>query len=355
MKSTSGAHFIALDHMRALAALLVFTWHFLHTHNGHPIQFEYVPSIFPFALLDEGHTGVSLFMVLSGYLFGRLLDGKKIHFRAFLWNRALRLLPLFLLIIAVRTIVRMSKGESGWEYLLFIAQGSIYPTLPNGGWSLTVEFHFYLLLPLLLWVKYKSTYLLIPLLALGLAFRWFYWHGTGEVQSLAYWTIFGRIDQFLLGLMACHFREKIKGQHLLVTLVILTFSGIYWYFDKLGGFHGMPSYPSPSALWIVLPTLEGLAYAALISWYETSFIHRTEGFSKFVGKIGEYSYSIYLLHFFIVFAAAKLISNHTATPYNFYLMCLWSAFFFLLMVPLGYLSYRFIESPFLRFRKNYTS
>jgi len=28
------------------------------------------------ALLDEGHTGVALFMTLSGYLFAKLLDGK---------------------------------------------------------------------------------------------------------------------------------------------------------------------------------------------------------------------------------------------------------------------------------------
>jgi peptidoglycan/LPS O-acetylase OafA/YrhL len=355
MKSTSGTHFIALDHIRAFAAYLVFSWHFLHTHNGQPISFEYVPSIFPFALLDEGHTGVSLFMVLSGYLFGRLLEGKKIHFGAFLWNRALRLLPLFLLIIAVRTIVRMTKGESGWEYLLVIAQGIVFPGLPNGGWSLTVEFHFYLLLPFLLWVKYKSTYLLLPLLGLAVALRWFYWSQTGEVQSIAYWTIFGRIDQFLLGLIACQFREKMRKQHYLFAMIAVMFSGLYWYFDRLGGFNNMPSYPSPTPLWIILPTLEGFAYAAFISWYETSFTHRTNGISKFIGKIGEYSYSIYLLHFFIVFAAAKLISTHTSTPFNFYIMCLWSTVFFLLMMPLGYLSYRFVESPFLRFRRKYTS
>lgn len=80
MRSSSGTHFIALDHVRAFAAFMVFTWHFTHATNGYPIPFDYVPRIFPFALLDEGHTGVALFMTLSGYLFAKLLDGKTINF-----------------------------------------------------------------------------------------------------------------------------------------------------------------------------------------------------------------------------------------------------------------------------------
>ena len=62
MRSSSGEHFIALDHVRALAAFMVFAWHFTHAENGYPVPFEYVPALFPFSLLDEGHTGVALFM-----------------------------------------------------------------------------------------------------------------------------------------------------------------------------------------------------------------------------------------------------------------------------------------------------
>ena len=88
MKSSSGTHFIALDHVRALAALIVFTWHFLHSFDGYPIPFEYVPMLPPFALLDEGHTGVALFMTLSGYLFAKLLAGRRISYRLFLCRHA---------------------------------------------------------------------------------------------------------------------------------------------------------------------------------------------------------------------------------------------------------------------------
>ena len=43
MKSSTGHHFIALDHIRAFAALLVVTWHFIHNMSGIPIPFEFTP------------------------------------------------------------------------------------------------------------------------------------------------------------------------------------------------------------------------------------------------------------------------------------------------------------------------
>ncbi len=38
---------------------------------------------------------------------------------------------------------------------------------------------------------------------------------------------------------------------------------------------------------------------------------------------------------------------------NFYLCLLWSLPAFLLMLPFGYLSFRFIETPFLNLRRPY--
>ncbi len=66
MKSCSGAHYIGLDHLRALAAFMVFTWHFTHSINGFAVCYDFTPVLPPLALLDEGHTGVALFMTLSG-------------------------------------------------------------------------------------------------------------------------------------------------------------------------------------------------------------------------------------------------------------------------------------------------
>lgn len=353
MRSSTGAHYIALDHVRALAAFMVFAWHFTHAGTGSPVPFDYLPSLPPFALLDEGHTGVALFMTLSGYLFAKLLDGKSIDYRAFLWNRALRLFPLLGLVILVVGFNEYRSGSDLGAYAGSVAQGAIFPTLPNGGWSITVELHYYLILPLFLWMLTKSRLLPISLILAAIALRFLIHAKTGEVQTLAYWTVIGRIDQFALGMLVYQFRAQLAGRHLVALAVLAGFASLYWYFDLLGGFYQNPAYPSSSRLWIFLPTIEGLAYAVGIAWYESSFAHSTTGVSRFVGRLGEYSYSIYLLHFFVVFEAATFVDARIMDLSNFYLACLWALVCFVLMMPAGYLSYRFIESPFLKLRKRY--
>ena len=142
MKSSTGAHYIALDHVRAFAAFLVFTWHFIHAANGYPVPFEFVPAFVPLALLDEGHTGVALFMTLSGYLFAKLLADKQIDYRYFLWNRFVRLAPLLTVVIAVVGVIRYTEGTPLGHYASSILKGLVTGRLPNGGWSIVVEFHF---------------------------------------------------------------------------------------------------------------------------------------------------------------------------------------------------------------------
>lgn len=138
-----------------------------------------------------------------------------------------------------------------------------------------------------------------------------------------------------------------------VLATLIGFAAFYWAFDRSGGFNLYPSYPSPSALWIFLPFIEGLAYATAIAWYDNTYSPPNTGFSRLLGKIGEYSYSIYLFHFFWVFAAARFINQQIMDISNFYVACTWSLIVFVVTTPFGYLSFRFIESPFLRLRRPY--
>jgi peptidoglycan/LPS O-acetylase OafA/YrhL len=353
MKSSSGNHYIALDHVRALAALIVFTWHFLHAGNGFPIPFEFVPALPPFAVLDEGHTGVALFMTLSGYLFGKLLDGKQVHYGRFFWNRVVRLVPLLAFVMLAAGVVRYLDGADMNRYFWELAKGFYLPSWPNGGWSIAVEFHYYAVLPVLLWLLRRSRLLPLAVVLAAIGLRVALYLRYGEVHTFSYWTLIGRIDQFALGMVAFHFRSLIARRHWLALLVFAAFSAFYWAFDAQGGFFLNPSYPSPDPLWIVLPTVEGLAFGMAIAWYDSSFAFRTSGFSRFLGRIGDYSYSMYLLHFFFVFAAARFVDERIASLSNFYVACMWAVVAFLCMLPLCHLSFRFLEAPFLRLRKPY--
>jgi len=332
---------------------MVFSWHFLHATNGFPIAFSYTPTLVPLALLDEGHTGVALFMTLSGYLFAKLLAGKSINYAAFLWNRVLRLLPLLSLVILAVGLITWLQGGNLGHYASTVSKGFLLPTLPNGGWSITAEFHYYVILPLFLLLLRVSRLLPLAILAASITLRFYLHQKTGEVQSYAYWTIIGRIDQFALGMLVYQFRSYFTQRHFLVVSIILAFLMFYWGFDHQGGFYQNARYPSPSLLWVVLPTIEGAVYAIAIAWYDNSFTPSTAGISGFIGRIGEYSYSIYLLHYFVVFYAAGFIHARIMPLSNFYTACLCALICFLAMLPLGYLSYRFIEAPCLKLRRRY--
>jgi peptidoglycan/LPS O-acetylase OafA/YrhL len=355
VKSSSGEHYLALDHIRALAAFLVFSWHFLHVWHGAPAPIDYQPPLFlfPFSLLTQGHTGVALFMTLSGYLFAKLLDGRRVNYPAFFWNRTLRLLPLLLLVLFVLGLRTYWLHGNISNYLRQVAAGLIMPTLPQGGWSITVEFHFYVLLPIILYFGRRSKLALPAVLLAAIALRALIEHRHGQLQTLAYTTIIGRIDQFLLGILAFNYRKVIANRHAMVWSAIAAFLLFYWWFNLHGGFDNMQFRLWSRSLWIVIPTLEGLAYGLLISYYDNSFRPSNTGISRMVGALGAYSYSIYLLHFFVVFQLPTLVDKYLMGLSNFYVACLWSLICFMLMLPIGYLSFRFIESPFLRFRRHY--
>jgi len=354
MKSSSGEHYLALDHVRAIAAFLVFSWHFSHGHSGWPVPFGYSPSLFLLAPLDEGHTGVALFMALRGYLFAKLLAGRSIVFPAFLWNRFVRLAPLLTFVILLAGLQLVYEKGDLHQYLQDVASGLFKPTLPNGGWSITIEFHFYLLLPFLLCLGSKSVRLLLGVVIAAILARLLIWQLYGEVNWLAYWTIVGRLDQFVLGIVAYESRSLMRNRHVAAALIAIGFCAVYWAFDMRGGARVSPSLHSTSPIWIILPTIEGFCFSSLIAYYDSTFSPANRGLSWFIGRIGAFSYSIYLFHFFLVFKAAELIDAHVVHLSNFYVASVAALFCFLLMLPIGFLSFHLIEQPFLKLRKGYT-
>lgn len=110
---------------------------------------------------------------------------------------------------------------------------------------------------------------------------------------------------------------------------------------------------SNALYWIILPTIEGCAYAVLISWYDSLKITNKSWFSELVAKAGRYSFSIYLLHFFFVFSLADYIHNNIMSISNFYLAFAWSIIGFIIAGFIAAASYTLIEKPFLRYRRPY--
>jgi peptidoglycan/LPS O-acetylase OafA/YrhL len=159
----------ALTTLRALAALLVFMYHYAYLHApGAGIHFGPAwLTLMP--VWRTGQVGVSIFFVLSGFLITRIYydafaNGKG-SLRNFYVKRIARIWPLFLLFAAVQHGVWLARGQhpsASWLVTGSLTQG-FFRDLRHGGlptaWSLTIEENFYAVAPLL--------YAVLAALALG--------------------------------------------------------------------------------------------------------------------------------------------------------------------------------------------
>ena len=354
MRSTDGIYFSRLDHVRALAAYLVFVWHFLHmtdTFPAFPVPYASSPP-FPFALLDEGHTGVALFMTLSGYLFAKLVGNHRIDFGNFLWSRAMRLAPLLILVLFAWTVVGWCGGEP--VPLSDLIGGIVFPTWPRGAWSISIELQFYLLFPLLLFAfRRYGPFALIGAVVVALLLRFDWWRTYGEAQHLAYWTIFGRIDQFVFGMLFALVRVDRKVLRWVAGISFAAFLVLWTEFDANGGFHHFNGTPSPSPLWIVIPTVEAITWSSLIAFYDGSTFRMPQWLDRSLAMVGEWSFSIYLLHFFPIVLLRYLFWDTPGSTNWFFPALLAANLAFLAFLPVAAFSYHYFEKRFLAYRRHY--
>ncbi|MEO8739696.1 MAG: acyltransferase [Casimicrobiaceae bacterium] len=353
MRSTTATYFSRLDHLRFLAALLVLVWHATHLHDIIPTA--YVPAYWPLSIFEEGHTGVALFMTLSGFIFQALCREHDVVYREFLRNRILRIGPLF----AVWVLVLFYIGEIDPAKLFVAVVGLLNrDTVPGGAWTIIVEFQFYVIFPFLLLFsrKYGLRYL-VGLVALAAAIRLGMWYERGTIQYIAYWTIFGRIDQFILGMLGYELylrRARILGNPLCFLTLIGAWMAVYHGFNSVGGFYDNGGYPSKSSIWVYLPTLEGLFYSLIIASYLSLRVRIPSVLDRTLAWLGTLSYSLYLNHGFVVAIAYKLCTSAGWELKGFrsglefaVLICL------PMVVAMSAATYNLIERPFLSLRRNY--
>lgn len=178
-----------------------------------------------------GWAGVDIFFVLSGFLIGsqllrRLQRGEALDFGDFYRRRAWRILPAFVVVLAVYLAfppLREAPGlESWWQFASFTLNLFIDYSRNQAfshAWSLCVEEHFYLFFPLLAWAftRRPSAQRFIALCAAlvlgGIALRAGVWLHDDALQPPRNWFIedlyyptWMRLDGLLVGVMLAALR-----------------------------------------------------------------------------------------------------------------------------------------------------
>ena len=346
-----------LDHLRFFAAILLIFHHFRGNieWNGH-LQFK---SIIPL-WLQNGSTGVSFFLVLTGFLFCQITKGgeKELKYWGFIYNRVLRIFPLmvflvFIVICCSRSVstpldifriftLQLNTGNpiTGWGH-------DFYPSGPI--WTIAVEFQFYLLFPFIsLFLKRYGIKYLVGLVVLMIATRFnLAILKGGDIYYNTYHTIIGRLDQFVIGIILGYyyqkgffkFLEKLKYQ--IFLLIIISFSFLYLFtFQKNSVFFVSLSFTIEAFLWGIV-TLSYI-YLKLPSFKKLNNI---------LSYLGMCSFSMYLLHLPIGMMVNQLIG--WSVPNSVSSSLLQSIVRVIFIILVSTFTFKIIEKPFMSLRIKY--
>jgi peptidoglycan/LPS O-acetylase OafA/YrhL len=272
-----------------------------------------------FAWLSRyGWMGVDLFFVLSGYLIGRqvlasLASGRGFSFGGFYRRRAYRILPAFVVVLAVYATLpglREAPGmEPWWKFAGFYMNLSINYAENSAfshAWSLCVEEHFYLLFPLLAVALAHRTSLArfvaicAGIVAAGIALRAGVWlHDTALAEAGIgadrnwfvediYYPTWNRLDGLLAGVVLAAIEvyrprwwqaaQSRSNFALIAAVAVLAVS--FWLFHErtglLGNSIGWPVLSfglgllvfagAGSSSWIGRKRVPGMAWLAAISY-----------------------------------------------------------------------------------------
>ena len=353
--SEQDMHFRALTGLRMIAASLVFFYHNRKYWRGnlHPELIRF---------FNEGHLGVTLFFVLSGFLIAYNYSDKplatpKAFFRYFALRTA-RIIPLYWLILSARYLDWgfPSAGSTFSTYFLIHAFSNRFNLDAIAqAWTLNVEFCYYFLAPLLYLFIRKS--LLMPFIAClavsGIAiFTGIGWHWTtGNPMQVLYplnfvleSTFFGRFPEFLWGMALASYMSGNKKLQFLLPQKYRTGIGFAGFFGLiyLTGLleskefvHGT-DHPLGMALratlipWLIICLLHGLIT-------EKSMLQRFLGCAA-MEVLGKASFAFYLIH--ISYVSIQLREFILLPDRNFFL--LWG---------IALVFYWFLEKPSYGFLK----
>lgn len=317
--------FYGLDNLRAFAIIMVFLFHY-------PRWFDH-PAWFP-DILKFGWTGVDLFFVLSGFLiasqlFAQINKEGSFSMKDFYIKRFFRIIPIYYFVLAMYFIFPILSGDQLlpplWKFLTFTHNLGFtdFDTHRSFGvvWSLCVEEHFYLLLPVTLllllktgWFKKAGVLLLILFLA-GFLIRMYSWYEiyipqSSGIENRAFWiqTIYYptycRLDGLLVGVaiaglynnLPTLFTRLSKYANRIITVGLLILTIAYFLYSNSIGFgRSIFSFPMVSI---------GFGCLVLGAIIPTSFLYQWK--SKMLTKIAELSYALYLVHMGVILLTQKI-------------------------------------------------
>jgi len=293
-----------------------------------------------------GIYGVEGFFIVSGFCFFHLY-GQAIWDRRMLADfhvkRFFRIAPLYYLAVLLNLALHQAAGPGfTWRYLaenLTLTFGLFHPNhaMVLGGWSIGIEYVFYLAFPFLaLLTRKKVALYLLTVMLLALAVHWTF--GAVQAASFAgdqkfhtYVQIPNHAFLFLLGGVIAHLRSltarRLPVRLFLPALVLLILAAIprIVFYDDFDVMTGMLRVKYVSLCFLIV---------TLFAFFDVprNVLRRP------LVLLGDSSYSVYLLHPFIHLVLVRRLAGK-GHPWVIFSLGL------VLTLALAYLVYRLMEKP----------
>jgi peptidoglycan/LPS O-acetylase OafA/YrhL len=307
-------------------------------------------------------TGVDLFFVISGFCMYLVYASKQTKFTwsaygIFLKSRWLRIAPAFYVCASVCAIFVALFG-SPFPYISLVQHITFVHTwfgsqdLAAPFWSLATEWHFYLVLPLLIWF---SNYLgfwktAIALMTLSIGFRFWVYTSSDNIQAFWVNQLPSRLVEFILGLcVAKLYISKTAPPKLLQNEIGFVGATSVAYLGRVLMLSEVVKIMGPAGyiFKVMAEPVLSLGYS-LILW---NVISSKSIFQKLLShqmlqQLGVYSYSLYLWHWYpSIWIAQWFVTKFGKTILVQNVALLVSL---ILLIPLSFISYHLLETPYFR-------
>ena len=350
--------FRCLEGLRGYMAWCVVLSHAMGATN----TIRYLPQLlWP---LFRGRKAVNEFIILSGFVIAHLILSKAEPYRAYITRRAFRIVPIY------AVCMLLAAAVPAWRYALSVVLGespdmteassvaahlwqhvALHATLLHGvvpdtllpfsseailapAWSLSLEWQFYLVAPLLLWLLRKS--MASQGLTIGLLLAAYFLFSSG---SLGEWQhpsmLFLSIHWFLIGILSRLWLDASGKLHFWAGPVLLVVAAcllrsLRWELLIWAFFHAaVLSERSPGALPAVIKRP--------LAWVTAN---------PMITALGRVSYSTYLVHLPVFSIVLSLGLWYGASGQRAAVALLGVAA--VLIVPISFLLYSMIERRFIR-------
>jgi peptidoglycan/LPS O-acetylase OafA/YrhL len=252
---------------------------------------------------QNGFIGVDIFFVISGYLMATIYQNGQ--FVNFYRKRAKRILPAYMITILLTLFIGYYRFvPSDFSQLIAQAKASSF-FLPNlyfwskntyfsstdfnpllNLWSLGVEIQFYLIVPFIYWVFQKKLKFFNLIFFTSLLLCFFL---LSTSPKTVFYLLPFRIWEFMIGFYALKFQIVLKKKNIILILFLL----FVFFQPYLDGTNTSVIFGHPGLSSLLVTAITGILLSQKMTLKPNMIL-------RLFVKLGDYSYSIYLVHFPVI-------------------------------------------------------